>query len=215
MLGAGSKSHSVLILSGASTGIAEGLVIVPFELVKVRLQDHKSAVKSVGALQYVRNFISEEGILGLYKGTGPVLWRGILFNVGYFGVIDKVRSLFSKPRKTKLEKLRNNFLAGSMGGIVGVLLSTPFDVVKSRVQSKRQGNEVEYGYKKTLPSLLQISKTEGVRGLYKGLTPKALRLGFGGGIMLVIYDIMLQVFEKGPIMVLPSSNSFPGMADIT
>jgi solute carrier family 25 (mitochondrial 2-oxodicarboxylate transporter), member 21 len=38
--------------------------------------------------------------------------------------------------KSKNEVMFNNFLAGTIGGTVGTILNTPFDVVKSRVQGQ-------------------------------------------------------------------------------
>lgn len=37
--------------------------------------------------------------------------------------------------KTKGQKTRNDLIAGAIGGTVGTMLNTPFDVVKSRIQS--------------------------------------------------------------------------------
>ena len=70
----------LLILTGSCTGIAEGLVIVPFELVKVRLQDASRSATNFGPVKCLTDIVKQEGLLGLYKGTESVLWRGIFFN---------------------------------------------------------------------------------------------------------------------------------------
>jgi solute carrier family 25 2-oxodicarboxylate transporter 21 len=36
--------------------------------------------------------------------------------------------------------------------------------------------------------LMHIYRTEGLRALYRGLVPKLLRLGPGGGLLLVVYE---------------------------
>jgi len=43
-------------------------------------------------------------------------------------------------------------------------------------------------YNWTLPALKTIVQEEGFGALYKGFIPKVLRLGPGGGILLVVFD---------------------------
>jgi solute carrier family 25 2-oxodicarboxylate transporter 21 len=59
------------------------------------------------------------------------MWRHVLWNAGYFGIIFQVRELLPKTT-TKRGKIGNDLIAGSIGGTVGTMLNTPFDVVKSR-----------------------------------------------------------------------------------
>lgn len=80
----------------------------------------------------------------------------------------------------------SDFIAGTIGGICGTMLNTPFDVCKTRIQSV--GGTAKYVW--TLPSLLLIRKEEGFMALYKGFVPKVLRLGPGGGILLVVYEFI-------------------------
>jgi solute carrier family 25 (mitochondrial 2-oxodicarboxylate transporter), member 21 len=59
------------------------------------------------------------------------MWRHILWNAGYFGIIFQVRGLLPTAT-TKSGKIGNDLVAGSIGGTVGTILNTPLDVVKSR-----------------------------------------------------------------------------------
>jgi solute carrier family 25 (mitochondrial 2-oxodicarboxylate transporter), member 21 len=90
----------------------------------------------------------------------------------------------------------NNFVAGSIGGTCGTILNTPFDVVKTRVQSQLTG---PYKYNWAFPAIVKIAKEEGIKALYKGFVPKVLRLGPGGGILLVVFDFVSGYIRKNVI----------------
>lgn len=63
------------VLTGCSAGATESFVVVPFELVKIRLQDRNSAGKYKGPLDCVAQVIKHEGVLGMYHGLEPTFWR--------------------------------------------------------------------------------------------------------------------------------------------
>lgn len=180
-------TQPVAVLTGATAGATEAFVVVPFELVKIRLQDRNS--KFNGPVEVIRSIVKQDGVLGMYKGLEATLWRHIAWNAGYFGVIFQVRQLLPEA-KTPGRKTLNDLISGSIGGTVGTLINTPFDVVKSRVQAGSTK------YKWTFPSILTVYKEEGFGALYKGFVPKVLRLGPGGGILLVVFTGCMDFFRK-------------------
>jgi solute carrier family 25 2-oxodicarboxylate transporter 21 len=116
--------------------------------------------------------------MAFFKGMESTLWRHGVWSGAYFGSINYIKSILkgSVDNQTSL-----SFISGVIGGTFGTLLNTPFDVVKTRVQNNiYRGN--------TLGGLVFIAKREGARALWKGFVPKVLRLGPGGGIMLVMFD---------------------------
>lgn len=183
------------ILTGATAGATEAFVVVPFELVKIRLQDKAQAHKYSGMLDCVQKIIRQEGILTLYQGLESTMWRHILWNAGYFGCIFQVRGMLSKP-KDKTSQITNDLISGTIGGTVGTILNTPMDVVKSRIQNapKIAGGVRKYNW--AWPSLALVMKEEGFGALYKGFLPKVLRLGPGGGILLVVFTGVMDFFKK-------------------
>jgi solute carrier family 25 (mitochondrial 2-oxodicarboxylate transporter), member 21 len=193
--GAAKMNQSLSILTGASAGATEALVVVPFELVKIRLQDKASAGKYKGMIDVVAQTVRNEGILALYNGLESTMWRHILWNAGYFGCIFQVRELLPKA-ETKREQITNDLISGSIGGTVGTILNTPMDVVKSRIQSspKVTGSAPKYNW--AWPALGTVAKEEGFVALYKGFLPKVVRLGPGGGVLLVVYTAMMDFFRQ-------------------
>ncbi|KAF7333684.1 ODC2-mitochondrial 2-oxodicarboxylate carrier [Mycena sanguinolenta] len=191
--GESKMTQNLSILTGCSAGATESFVVVPFELVKIKMQDKTSTFK--GPMEVVRHIIKADGLLGLYAGMESTFWRHVWWNGGYFGCIFQVRSMLPKA-ETPEATLFNNFVSGSIGGFAGTLLNTPFDVVKSRIQSVSKVPGVTPKYNWTYPALVTIFREEGPAALYKGFVPKVLRLAPGGGVLLLVVEFTLGVFRQ-------------------
>ncbi|KAH7922490.1 mitochondrial carrier [Leucogyrophana mollusca] len=191
--GESKMTQELSILTGCSAGATESFVVVPFELVKIKLQDKSSTF--AGPIDVVKQVIKREGVLGLYAGMEATFWRHFWWNGGYFGCIYQVRSLMPKA-ETPQAQLFNNFVSGSVGGFVGTLINTPFDVVKSRIQGASKVPGVTPKYNWTYPALMTVMREEGAAALYKGFVPKVLRLAPGGGVLLLVVEFTLGVFRK-------------------
>lgn len=86
-----------------------------------------------------------------------------------------------------------SIVCGTGSGLLSKLFIYPMDVVKKRLQiqgfeSARQGFGATRQYSGMISCLLQISSEEGVRGLYKGLSPGLLKAGFVAGVNFSIYE---------------------------
>lgn len=187
-------NQSLSILTGATAGATESFVVVPFELVKIRLQDKASAGKYTSTLDAVTKIVKAEGPLALYNGLESTLWRHIVWNAGYFGCIYQVRELLPKT-DNKTTQMGYDLISGATGGTFGTILNTPMDVVKSRIQNspKVAGSIPKYNW--AWPAVGTVFKEEGFAALYKGFGPKVLRLGPGGGILLVVYTGVMDFFR--------------------
>ncbi|KAF9502050.1 mitochondrial carrier [Pleurotus eryngii] len=181
------------ILTGCTAGATESFVVVPFELVKIRLQDKTSTYK--GPMDVVKQVVAKDGLLGLYAGMEATFWRHVWWNGGYFGSIFQVRALLPKA-ETQQAQLTNNLISGTIGGFMGTVINTPFDVVKSRIQGTPKTPGVVPKYNWTYPALVTIFREEGPAALYKGFVPKVLRLAPGGGVLLLVVEFTLGVFRK-------------------
>jgi solute carrier family 25 2-oxodicarboxylate transporter 21 len=202
-LGAQKVDQTVAILAGSSAGAVEAVVVTPFELVKVRLQDPSVASRYTSVTRCVAQIVRSEGLFVLYQGFESTLWRHVVWNAGYFGSIFKVKAALPTPT-TELEQTMTNFFTGAIGGSLGTLLNTPLDVVKTRIQAATRANCGGGGgggggaaakYNWALPALVTLAREEGIRGLYKGLTAKLLRFCPGGGILLAAHSQILKLFE--------------------
>jgi len=174
-------------VAGALAGSTETVINCPFEVVKVRMQakENKGLYKST--LDCASKLLKQEGFIGLYRGAEPQLWRNAVWNGIYFGIIGTVRQMMPvPPGASHGKKMFTDFVTGAVGGGIATTFNTPFDVVKSRMQNQLPGQVRKYNW--SLPSLSLIYQEEGFRALFKGYGPRMVRLGPGGGIMLVAFE---------------------------
>lgn len=169
--------------AGACAGMTEAVINCPFEVVKVRMQAPESKSLYNNTLDCAKKIITQEGATAVYKGFEPQLWRNAFWNGAYFAIGPVLKEKLNA--KSKLATA----LAGMVAGAIATLFNTPFDVVKSRMQNQKLG-ETKYNW--TWPSLLILLREEGIVACYKGLGMRLLRLGPGGGIMLVTFDAITE-----------------------
>jgi len=187
----GKLSRAGSVAAGVCAGITEAFVVVPFELVKIRLQAKENKGRYKSTLDCVMKIASEEGILAFTNGLESTLWRHALWNGGYFGMIPTVKALMPSAT-SETEKQFQNFVAGALAGTFGTILNTPADVVKSRIQNQPKTAQK---YNWALSAITTVAREEGVGALYKGFIPKVLRLGPGGGILLVVFDFVSGILR--------------------
>jgi len=144
---------------GSLAGATEALLVTPFDLLKVRLQDRSSPVYYSGSFDCLRKVISQEGIWTLFHGLEATIWRHATWSGWYFMTINSFRTAFPQRHSTtKNELMLRTFIAGTIGGTLGTLANNPFDVVKSRIQVQRPGVK-KYGW--ALPSIATLYREEG------------------------------------------------------
>jgi len=168
------------LVSGFATGMVEGMVVVVPELIKIRLQLPETRGKYSNSTHAAKHIFHNEGFHGLFRGTCATLLRNGIWNSCYFGTIKTCRSILPTP-SSKSRKLASDMLSGSIAGTLGTIFNTPFDVIKTRIQISNKSSRI-------LPLAASIVKSEGWKALWKGFVPKVVRLGPGGGIMLIVYD---------------------------
>jgi len=178
-------SYTGAATAGALAGTTEAFANCPFEVVKVRMQAKENAGIYKTVFDAATKIAQQEGVMTLYRGFESQVWRNAVWNGAYFACIPIVKANLWKPQDKKSELLLN-FTAGFIGGTLGTTLNTPFDVVKSRNQNLRGTPEW------AIISLMKLYREEGFVAMYKGYVPRILRLGPGGGIMLLAFDLIAQ-----------------------
>jgi|ERR1719422_867078 len=154
-------------IAGAVAGGCETLTIQPLDMVKTRFQLNKGANPSM--FTAFRELVAEGGVLRLYRGLLPEISGNIPTRTAMFAGRDFASRQLIGPdgQKTVLTELAAGFFAGGPEACA----TTPFQVVKVRLQNK-QNNAL---YKNTLDCFFQIAKTEGPMAFVTGLPTTAMR----------------------------------------
>lgn len=87
-------TQGIATLTGCAAGATESLLVTPFELVKIRLQDKASTF--TGPMDVIKKTIAKQGPLGLYTGMESTFWRHVAWNGGYFGSIFSIKKMLPK-----------------------------------------------------------------------------------------------------------------------
>jgi len=93
---------------------------------------------------------------------------------------DKFSTIWKKVNSMLPERLATDFLAGVFAGVVGTAFGHPLDTIKVRLQTQTQ-------YKSALDCFLHIVKTEGIKGLFKGIMSPMVSLTILNSISFTLY----------------------------
>jgi solute carrier family 25 (mitochondrial 2-oxodicarboxylate transporter), member 21 len=178
-----------LAVSGALAGCTEALVNCPFETVKVRLQARENLTLYKSTFDCFLQTVRSEGVLALYRGLTPQLWRNAAWNSTYFSLIGTVKQRWADQGVE--QSMQRDFCIGVVAGALATSFATPFDVAKSRMQNR---GDVEY--RGATHALRCIYEAEGFRALYKGFGARLARLGPGGGIMIASYSGLREFLQS-------------------
>merc|ERR1719414_2838790 len=103
--------------------------------------------------------MTADGLQGLWRGVLPSLYRTVPGVGLYFSSMHWMRNSLCEGKPSSLQSLVIGGTARTFAGAVMI----PFTVVKTRMES---GN---FNYRSVTAALVDIIKTQGVKGLGRGL----------------------------------------------
>ncbi|KAF5735330.1 S-adenosylmethionine carrier 1 chloroplastic/mitochondrial-like isoform X3 [Tripterygium wilfordii] len=176
------------LIAGVIGGAVSSILRVPTEVVKQRMQTCQFA----SASDCVRVILAKEGIKGLYTGYGSFLLRDLPFDAIQFCLYEQLRLGYKLAAKRDLNDAENAIIGAFAGAITGAV-STPLDVIKTRLMVQGSANQ----YNGICDCALTIMREEGKHTLWKGIGPRVLWIGIGGSIFFGVLEKTKQLFEQG------------------
>ncbi|KAL4447226.1 hypothetical protein ABPG77_007259 [Micractinium sp. CCAP 211/92] len=167
---------------GLTAGGVGQLVAVPADLVKVRMQADgrlvaaglQAAPRYRGALHALRTVSAQQGVAGLWRGSVPAVQRAALVNLGELSTYDAAKRAVLRSGVTGGDNAGAHALASLCSGFCASVVSTPADVVKTRLMDQ---DPAAPRYRGALHCFAATLRAEGLRGLYAGFWPTWARLG--------------------------------------
>ncbi|XP_075885272.1 calcium-binding mitochondrial carrier protein SCaMC-2-B isoform X2 [Nelusetta ayraudi] len=177
------------VVAGSMAGAIAQSSIYPMEVLKTRLALRKTGQYS-GILHCAKHIFQKEGATAFYKGYIPNL-LGIIPYAGIdLAVYETLKNHWLQHYATDSADPGVFVLlaCGTTSSTCGQLSSYPLALVRTRMQA--QAAE-EGAPQRTMRDLFKhIVKTEGLRGLYRGLTPNFMKVIPSVSISYVVYEYL-------------------------
>mmetsp|Transcript_7659 Transcript_7659/g.19567 ORF Transcript_7659/g.19567 Transcript_7659/m.19567 type:complete len:371 (+) Transcript_7659:109-1221(+) len=173
-------------IGGAVASVATSFVYTPSECVKNRVQAGICANSWEALIQVTRN----EGPLALYRAWPAVLLRNVPQSILKFFAYEQMKQLILEHRKrdpTPLEML----LVGGVAGASAAIFTTPFDVIKTRMQTQVGVNALSLA-----GTFASIVTQDGIGGLYRGVLPRIVIYLSQGAIFFTGYEAIKPALEN-------------------
>ncbi|XP_059219501.1 S-adenosylmethionine mitochondrial carrier protein homolog isoform X2 [Stomoxys calcitrans] len=184
------NSPFIHMASASSAEVLACLIRVPVEIAKQRRQTLGNKSQQ-GALQILWTAYKTEGLRrGLYRGFGSTIMREIPFSLIQFPLWEffklqwqPVTGLDSTPFTVAL--------CGAVAGGISAGLTTPLDVVKTRIMLAEQNSAIR---KLSIPKVLgSIYREKGLGGLFAGFVPRVMWITLGGAFFFGFYDLTTRM----------------------
>lgn len=147
----------------------------------------------------------------MYGGVGPTMLKGAINNCIRFSTFSEMKHLYEKTflagdgvvvaggkeqeqepqqRRRSINALESMFL-GSISGGLSAVVTHPIDTIKSNMQSLGGG-----GYKNSIDCMMKIMARDGIKGLYRGLEVRIVRVCMEIGLQFTLYDIISKELDR-------------------
>ncbi|XP_047336504.1 mitochondrial substrate carrier family protein B-like [Impatiens glandulifera] len=185
------------LIAGGLAGITAASITYPLDLVRTRLAAQTSVIYYRGMSHTFRTISREEGFAGLYKGLGATL-LGVGPSLAIsFSVYDTLRSYWQLQRPNDSTVLVS-LACGSISGIASSTATFPLDLVRRRMQLEGAGGRARVYKAGVFHTVGHIFKSEGLRGLYRGILPEYLKVVPSVGIVFMTYEKLKQLLSDIP-----------------
>jgi solute carrier family 25 protein 39/40 len=179
------------LVSGIVARTLVSTVASPLELLRTNLQATPKSASEPRTLRSVtvelRDLARSQGLRSLWRGVGPTLWRDVPFSGIYWANYEAWRAALEQRG---YQGPSASFLCGVISGTTAAILTSPFDVLKTRRQallmSLPESSRVSAA---SWPLIIKILRTEGGSALFAGLSPRIAKIAPACGVMIACFEV--------------------------
>lgn len=181
-------------IAGATAGAAATTATYPLDLLRTRFaaQGNDRVYTSLAAA--IRSIFRDEGPRGFFRGLGPGVGQIIPYMGIFFALYEGLRLPLAGLH---LPWGGGEATAGVMASVVAKTAVFPLDLVRKRIQVQGP-TRAQYVHKNipeytgALRALGLIFRTEGIRGMYRGLTVSLFKAAPGSAVTVWTYERVLK-----------------------
>ena len=171
-------------------------------LVKTQMQlDSVTHKRSRNSFDCLSEILSQRRFALLYTGHSVNTAREMAFLASYFHVYEGLRATFLTllaPRESQNQHNVQRYavpVAGGFAGAIAWFFSFPLDCVRARVQGQRLGHKDKS--RSAVSVFRDLMRSQGLRGLYSGVTPSIFRAFLVSGSRFSAYELALYLLRGG------------------
>lgn len=173
------------VLAAVLGDLTGSLWLTPSELIKQQLQNmHSSgtaAAQSTSAWQVLRQCWQQYGIAGLYRGYSGQVARDVPFRAIQLLLFEDGRERLERRQQRPLTSFEN-LVMGAYAGSVTAAVTTPLDVIKTRLMTDRT-------YRHAGEAFWQLLRTQ-PRALFRGIVPRVTYIAPSSAIFFIVYTFL-------------------------
>lgn len=156
---------------------------VPMEVIKQRAQIRKDSHARGLARLILRDVLKTDGFIGLFRGYGITLAVYGPHSMLFFASYERLKRM--------TQAVDTSQMAGCAAGSAGIaaFLTTPLDVVKTRVQTQRNA------YRGAIHAMTCIAREEGMASFLRGASARVLWLMPSTAITMSLFEYLKRRFQ--------------------
>ena len=182
-------SIGVTLLLGTVAGCLTQLVVNPVSVIQTRMMTQKKSTPggavAMGFFALAHSIWKQEGPSAFFAGILPAFILSTNPSI-QFMVFDRLKLLVLRILSQSMVAPRSlsvleSFVLGAFSKIVATVVTYPYILAKTRLQSKAAGGGVVY--KGTIDVIARTLKYEGVTGLFTGIQAQLLKSVLGAALV--------------------------------
>jgi len=175
-------------LAGSFAGAFSQTVIYPLEVLKTRLALRKTGQFN-GVLDLARTIYRSDGLRVFYRGYWPNLF-GIIPYAGIdLAVYETLKNHLIGTYATDQPSALTYLSCGTFSSCCGQLVAYPLALIRTKLQSQAGANlHLPKEQTHTIGLFRYILRTEGVKGLYRGIVPNFCKVAPAVSISYYVYE---------------------------
>ena len=190
------SSSLIPAVAGIGSRIITCFMVAPLELLRTNMQS--STIFTIKDLYLLSvESVRSKGYIPLWRGFKPMLIRDVPFTALYWSGFETFKfklQLHCISTHDKTSDLLITMISSGVCGTVAAALTTPSDVLKTQIEISIQ--DTKFQNPTLIRNILNIYNKLGIKGFFKGVVPRCVKVGPACTIMMTTYEFALNFFPN-------------------